>query len=345
MNSSRSNQQQQQQQQMATYQIPTKPYFMADSHRPIEEICDVTDYLSYLSTEFTAYMLKSIIDHQRKPTLEFQPSVSISVYGEFKAPPSVAVIQKVNGKGGYFLKETTINTGVYFIWHNVKDNVYMFWGPSKFKVADAMNRIRSRIIKYVVHVPQEEQQQEQERPLPTSRASTPRTSTTRALPPWPVQVPRSNAHSLASTPPPFEGTRRPLQRNPSIRSTSFGRQQQYQQQQHEQQQHEQQQHEQQQHEQQQHEQSLEDLLIVRTFGEAPRGGQESDTNEVGANKVEADEYAGMPPLIPANNNNGVYNDLPELVPITDDEEVEDEECGRSYSRAWSKCSILRGNKR
>lgn len=322
MNSSSSKQQ-----QMFTYQIPTKPYFMADSHRPIEEICDVTDYLSYLSTEFTAYMLKSIIDHQRKPTLEFQPSVSISVYGEFKAPPSVAVIQKVNGKGGYFLKETTINTGVYFIWHNAKDNVYMFWGPSKFKVADAMNRIRSRIIKYVVHVPQEQQQpqekqqpqeEQQERPLPMSRTLS--ITTSASLPPWPIQVPRSNAHSIASTPPPFEGTHRPLPRNPSIRSTSFGQQQQYQQ--------------------QQHEQSLEDLLIVRTFTEAPRGGKESEANE-----VEEDEYADMPPLIPANNNNGVYNDLPELVPITDDEEVEDEECGRSHSRAWSKCSILRGNKR
>ena len=47
------------------------------------------------------------------------------------------------------------------IWYDSEYNKYRFWGPSKFKVVDAMNRIRSRIIKYVVHVQPEQYQEKQ----------------------------------------------------------------------------------------------------------------------------------------------------------------------------------------
>jgi hypothetical protein len=75
-----------------------------------------------------------------------------SVYGEYDAPPDRETVQSINGNGGYFLKKTTEAADIYLIWYNRQKNIYKFWGPTERAVRDAMNRIRGRIVKYVVHV-------------------------------------------------------------------------------------------------------------------------------------------------------------------------------------------------
>jgi hypothetical protein len=50
------------------------------------------------------------------------------------------------------LKKTIKETGIDFIWHDKENGAYLFWGSTKLRLIDAMNHIRSRIIKYAVHL-------------------------------------------------------------------------------------------------------------------------------------------------------------------------------------------------
>jgi hypothetical protein len=77
---------------------------------------------------------------------------STSVYGDYAAPPSKQIVEQINGQGGYFLKMTAKAAGIYLIWYYQAKERYLFWGPSQRSVRDAMNRIRGRIVKYVVHL-------------------------------------------------------------------------------------------------------------------------------------------------------------------------------------------------
>jgi hypothetical protein len=80
----------------------------------------------------------------RKPTC---------IVGYLMAPPlsqpnSVDVLKKVIGQNGYFLKFTTTNCGIYFIWYNPTLNNLLFWAPNRFTIIKAMKVIRSRLTKY-----------------------------------------------------------------------------------------------------------------------------------------------------------------------------------------------------
>jgi len=124
------------------YSIPEKTDYYYDKCRnPIEEICTVTDNLEQLSPEFRYAMLSYICQED-----------ATSTYGEYDAPPCQAIVDKINGSGGHFLKLTVEAANIYLIWYNRAKNTYMFWGPTEQKVRDAMNRIRGRIVKYTVHV-------------------------------------------------------------------------------------------------------------------------------------------------------------------------------------------------
>jgi len=75
-----------------------------------------------------------------------------SVYGQYDAPPNKHIVAQINGERGYFLKKTTAAANIYLIWYHPSKERYMFWGPSERTVRDAMNRIRGRIVKHVVHL-------------------------------------------------------------------------------------------------------------------------------------------------------------------------------------------------
>ena len=135
-------QQYQAQQYQAPYQVPEKnEYYYDESTNPIEEICKYTDNLESIQPEIRYRMLSDICRQK-----------SISVYGDYAAPPSKQIVDQINGQGGYFLKMTAKAAGIYLIWYYQAKERYLFWGPSQRSVRDAMNRIRGRIVKYVVHL-------------------------------------------------------------------------------------------------------------------------------------------------------------------------------------------------
>jgi hypothetical protein len=85
-----------------------------------------------------------------------------SVYGHYDAPPNKHIVAQINGERGYFLKKTTTAANIYLIWYHPSKERYMFWGPTERSVRDAMNRIRGRIVKYVVHLDRQSERAEED---------------------------------------------------------------------------------------------------------------------------------------------------------------------------------------
>jgi hypothetical protein len=125
----------------APYQIPAKPYYLSQTVRPLEEICRVTNNFTYMSEDFKRTLFFRIGNRQWPTT-----------FGMFKSPSDVDALKKIIGIDGYFLKLTTQNCDVDIIWHDRQNNMFVFWGPCIYAVVQAMNQIRSRIIKYTVYV-------------------------------------------------------------------------------------------------------------------------------------------------------------------------------------------------
>jgi len=143
--------------QQQSYQIPTKPYYLAPTICPLEEICVFTNNLTFVSEDFRANLFCRIGSRQWPTTV-----------GMFNAPQDINALKMIIGEDGYFLKLTTRNCDVDMIWHDRQNNMFLFWGPSIYAVVQAMNQIRSRIIKYTVYIkPQEASAQ----PPPPHQAS------------------------------------------------------------------------------------------------------------------------------------------------------------------------------
>jgi hypothetical protein len=122
--------------------VPEKSdYYYDESTNPIEEICKYTDNLEHIPAEIRYQMLAEICRQKGS-----------SVYGHYDAPPNKHLVAQINGQGGYFLKKTTTAANIYLIWYHPSKDRYLFWGPTEKTVRDAMNRIRGRIVKYVVHL-------------------------------------------------------------------------------------------------------------------------------------------------------------------------------------------------
>lgn len=132
-------------QENGNFRVPSKDtYFIDRCDNPMEEICISTNYFKQIPDEFKYAMFKFICDQSHK---------SPSVYGQYEAPPEREIVESINGRGGYFLKKTAEEANIYLIWFDRQKNIYKFWGASEREVRDAMNRIRSRIVKYVIHAP------------------------------------------------------------------------------------------------------------------------------------------------------------------------------------------------
>ena len=58
------------------------------------------------------------------------------------------VLKKVIGANGYYLKLTTTQCGIYFIWYDPVLTNLLFWAPNRFTIIKAMKIIRSRLRKY-----------------------------------------------------------------------------------------------------------------------------------------------------------------------------------------------------
>jgi hypothetical protein len=87
-------------------------------------------------------------------------SRQFTTFGYIPAPPNMGLVKKIIGIDGYYLKLTTQNHSVNFIWHDRTSNEFHFWGEYN-RCIRAMNEIRYRICK-VVDAAREEAAQAEE---------------------------------------------------------------------------------------------------------------------------------------------------------------------------------------
>jgi hypothetical protein len=105
-----------------------------------KHIDELTANANLESPEFVANLKEVLLKRHPDPSI---------IFGYIPAPPNGIITKQVIGEKGYFFKMTTTVCGVYFIWHDIVNNMFLFWGPSKFKVVKAMNSIRWRIAKII----------------------------------------------------------------------------------------------------------------------------------------------------------------------------------------------------
>ena len=67
-----------------------------------------------------------------------------TIFGYLPAPVSVNIIKQIIGDDGYYFKRTTSECDVDFIWHDRKNNMFLFWAQNNFRISRAMNAIRWR---------------------------------------------------------------------------------------------------------------------------------------------------------------------------------------------------------
>ena len=136
------------------FHVPHKPYYLRKTTYALEEIRSITNNLQNVPEPFKR------LDFQLR--LPYKVNM---VYGQFDAPANIAVVKKVNGVDGFFLKKVIHETVIDFIWFHEKNCQYLFWGSSNERVIDAMNQIRNRIIACIKEYKLEEDKSEVE-PLP-----------------------------------------------------------------------------------------------------------------------------------------------------------------------------------
>lgn len=128
------------------YIIPRQPYQLYEDYYPLYSISYMTDGLNQLDEKYKGELINKLL--QRNGRYGCMPTI----YGEYTVPSSVDTLKMIVGIKGHYFKLTTTTTGVDLIWHNRENNKFCFWGPSYNTVNDAMNRIRSRIVKYTVYM-------------------------------------------------------------------------------------------------------------------------------------------------------------------------------------------------
>ena len=128
------------------YIIPRQPYQLYEDYFPLYSISYITDGLNQLDEKYKGELINKLL--QRNGRYSCMPTI----YGEYTVPSSVDTLKMIIGIKGYYLKLTTTTTGIDLIWHNRENNKFCFWGPSYNTVNNAMNRIRSRIVKYTVYM-------------------------------------------------------------------------------------------------------------------------------------------------------------------------------------------------
>jgi len=133
------------------YKIPSKEYIIKCAPHILEEISWHTEDFDLLEPDFRKTLFQRVRCR----------NWGTSGCGVLEAPADVETLKLIIGKGGFFLKLTTENTGIDLIWHDRVYRRFLFWGPDKNTIVNAMDRIRSRIIKYVVHVVPEKRRVEE----------------------------------------------------------------------------------------------------------------------------------------------------------------------------------------
>jgi hypothetical protein len=121
------------------YQVPPKVYLLRSTTHPIEEIGLHTDMFQKIQEPYREFLFRRLCDRAKLETM----------YSELPAPSDVEILKRIIGENGHYLKLTTGNCNVDFIWHDRDAKLFRFWAPKKYSLIQAMNIIRGRIIKYV----------------------------------------------------------------------------------------------------------------------------------------------------------------------------------------------------
>ena len=121
------------------YRIPPKVYLLRSTTHPIEEIGAHTDLFQKISEPYREFLFRRLCDRAKLETM----------YSDLPAPSEVELLKQIIGENGHYLKLTTSNCNVDFIWHDREAKLFRFWAPKKYNLIQAMNIIRGRIIKYV----------------------------------------------------------------------------------------------------------------------------------------------------------------------------------------------------
>ena len=121
------------------YEVPTA---MALNH-----IIYITDGFNFVSPDYADNLYESLKIRASRPN-------STVVCGYIPSPPatlkkSADIIKQVIGKEGYYFKLTTSSCGIDFIYHDRKNEMFLFWGRNKTSVENALRVIRGRICKTV----------------------------------------------------------------------------------------------------------------------------------------------------------------------------------------------------
>ena len=111
---------------------------MRKTQNALEEIRSVTNNFKNIPVYFKALDVELRSPHKAN-----------MIYGQLDGPANLDVINEVNGISGFCLKQVIQESVIDFIWFQTETSQYLFWGSSKERVIDAMNRIRRRIIKCV----------------------------------------------------------------------------------------------------------------------------------------------------------------------------------------------------
>jgi hypothetical protein len=141
------SQQQQQQKQVSAPPV----WFDLTEISPNQALLDIEKFTNRFEnikdTDFIGQLYDGVNAH-------YSPyGFSPVIIGYIPAPPksssnSQDVIKKVIGTQGYWLKKTTRDCGLHFIWYEPVLNNFLFWAPNRFSIVRAMKAIRWRIIKY-----------------------------------------------------------------------------------------------------------------------------------------------------------------------------------------------------
>lgn len=124
--------------------IPPMRYDLAQGNSD-----SVIQHLNSLSISLTCPSAKKV--EIFKQVLLNRGKKHLTTIGYIPAPPNSNITRQVIGKDGYFFKMTTALCNVDFIWHDVPNKVFLFWGSSTFNVVKALNSIRWRIHKNYLH--------------------------------------------------------------------------------------------------------------------------------------------------------------------------------------------------
>jgi len=143
-------QQQQPQQQQKDVRPPLRfPLSIVPVTKALADIKHITGNFKDMDYEYVQTLLSNLMAQSSRWMYE---SVGYIPAPPSTMPKSLDIIKQVIGKDGCYFKQTTENCGIDLIYYDQEQEVFMFWGPTRVTVTNAMNIIRSRICRTISKV-------------------------------------------------------------------------------------------------------------------------------------------------------------------------------------------------